>query len=93
MILAPAPVAIGRFTWNSGDRTLSAEMSELTGFGRVYDDAVDEGLTVIGRSGREVTFVVAHVETDREGDVQYWLLVPAKANDHRLNVTVTVYND
>ena len=42
--LLPKPVSVTAFTWMPAERMFVAEMSEIRGFGRVYDDACDEGL-------------------------------------------------
>jgi PleD family two-component response regulator len=61
-------------------------------FGRVYDDACDEGLTLVSRyNGEELVLVVNHTEVDREGDLRYWDLVPADFRPARF--AVRVYND
>jgi hypothetical protein len=51
--------------------------SVLGGFGRAFDDACDEGLTLIERNGlREIVCVVEEEVRDRDNDVQYWVLKP-----------------
>lgn len=67
-------------------------------FGRVYDDACDEGLKIRSeRSGVMATFVVARTECDSEGDLRYWLLLPSTETLRRQpqlrGWTVVVYND
>lgn len=87
--LRPAPVAIRQFDYNAQTRTFLAEMSETAGFGRVYPDATDEGLTIIGTTGREVVFVVDDEVRDADHDVQFWRL---RATDGS-GLTVVIYND
>lgn len=90
MLLKPNPVSSRQFMWtgNSG----VAEMSELRGFGRVWNDSCDEGLTVVShRTGEEVVFAVEHVEVDSEGDIRYWNLKPAQTMN--VLVVLTVFND
>jgi hypothetical protein len=94
--LRPAPVASDRFTWDG--HMFTAEMSDLHGFGRVYDDAADEGLTLVSSRypGEQVVFVVERVERDREGDTLYWELGPARNRQparHPVDFKIRVYND
>lgn len=95
MLLNPAPVSTARFQWD-GQR-FSAEISDLPGFGRVYDDACDEGLTLVSarRPGEQIVFAVTHIERDREGDLLYWDLAPAfgQPTAWSCTFTVRVFND
>lgn len=85
--LRPAPVSSRQFMWKGSHGV--AEASELNGFGRVWSDSCDEGLTVVSaRTGDIRVFVVDHVEYDPEGDTRWWDL---KSLDERL--TLTVFND
>jgi hypothetical protein len=89
-ILKPAPVSSRQFDYSHVDGYV-AEISSTNGLGRVYDDACDEGLTLVSqRTGREVVFVVDEVER-RDGDVLLWRLVPAKPSESR--VPMTLFND
>lgn len=95
MLLKPAPISSSRFTYVYSERMLVAEASDLGPlcFGQVWNDSCDEGLTVVSaRTGREVVFVVNHVET-RDGDLLYWNLIPAKRGDVAGHCTVRIYND
>lgn len=99
-VLRPAPVTSDRFMWSKKDRRFYAEASDLgpgrSCFGRVWDDACDEGLTMVSsrKAGEEVVMVVEHTEVDREGDVRWWDLKPAKLEDRkRVGWTVRVWND
>jgi hypothetical protein len=90
-MLRPNPVNSTRFTWHAATRTYSIEMSDLGGFGRVFDDACDEGITLVERFGLgEVVCVVEHHAT-REGDVLYWVLKPL--NYKGAPFTIKVFND
>lgn len=98
MILHPLPVQSGQFTWIAGSREFVAELSDLGGkFGRVYDDAIDEGLILVSsrHPGKpDIVFVINHEQRDAEGDVQYWDLVPASLAQRRaVPFTVRVFND
>lgn len=88
-VLAPAPTAIRQFHYDAATRTFTAEVSSTNGLGRVYDDACDDGLTVVGATGRKVVFVVARVERDREGDLLAWHLTDVDGAGFRM----TLWND
>jgi hypothetical protein len=76
-MLRPNPVNATRFAWNADTRTYAIDMSDIGGFGRVFDDACDEGLTLIERHGlREVVCIASAPVKDKEGDIQYWELKP-----------------
>lgn len=96
MILKPSPISTRRFFYQKDAGLLTAEISDFGpgfGFGQVYDDACDEGLTLVShKTGTEVTYGVEHVERDREGDLLYWDLRPA---DRKLDYlpTVRIFND
>jgi hypothetical protein len=93
-LLTPTRTSYSQFTWCPDGRNFVAEMSEINGFGRVYDDSCDEGLTIVGKTGREVVFVVEHVEVDRaENEILFWELSAVKPADRELGVGVTIYND
>lgn len=93
--LRPAPVSTAQFTWDRAHRMLVTEISNFGhgfDFGRVYDDACDEGVTLVSEhTGRQVVFAVNHIERDREGDLLYWDLIPASHAD--CNCTVRIFND
>jgi hypothetical protein len=76
--LRPKPISATRFVWFADAREYCIDMSQLGGFGQVYDDACDEGLTLIERHGlREVVCVVE--ETDvHDGEVKGWRLKPVR---------------
>jgi hypothetical protein len=89
MILKPAPVSTRQFTYGAESHSFVAEMSDLNGFGQVYDDAADVGFTMVSsRTGREVVFVVADEQRDGEGDILFWTL---KSTDGKF--TATIFND
>lgn len=96
MILRPTPVSLRNFTLSADERgrcLLVAEASSLPSFGRVYDDACDEGLTVVSHhTGREVVYGVSDEVKDREGDIAYWTLIPADLRDSGLP-NLRVFND
>ena len=93
MLLKPSRVSTDRLTFCREEWLLVAEMSDLPGFGRVWDDACDEGLTLVShRTGREVVYAVNHIERDDEGDLLYWDLRPVDHRDNSLP-TLRVFND
>lgn len=57
-------------------------------FSRVYDDACDVGLTLIGRT-REIVFVITEIEKDSEGDLIYYELTSISEPGW----TITIFND
>lgn len=76
-VLTSKIVSGGRFHWHGNEGVAEMSDLEIPGFGQVYDDACDEGLTVIGH--RElVTFVVVGTN-DNDGEVTGWRL--ASIND------------
>lgn len=87
--LFPAPVPIRQFDYDAGTRIFTAEVSDTHGFGRVWPDAADEGLTIVGATGRRVVFAVHDEERDADGDVQLWRLV---AIDHS-GFRIVLFND
>jgi hypothetical protein len=90
-ILKPNPISTTQFTWDKASKTFIGEISSTHGFGRVYNDSADEGLTLVSQwTGREMVFVVEHTERDQDGDVQFWLLKPV---DRSLWATVKLFND
>lgn len=87
----PCPVSTRQFTWLADQRTYVGEISSTYGLGRVYDDACDEGLTLVSaKTGREVVFVVTETGV-REGEIFDWTLRPAY--DKYLDVTIKLLND
>lgn len=93
-ILHPPVTPASQLHWNSRDRTYAGEISSTNGFGRVYDDACDEGLTLIGETGRSVVFVIDHTSRDAEGEVTGWTLRPAvRLTPGFRGVTLILFND
>lgn len=90
--LRPAPVSTAQFTFDARQARFVAEISDLGRgftFGRVWDDSVDEGLTLVStRTGDEIVFVVDD-EIVRDGEIRYWKLIPAVAP---FTYTMIVFN-
>lgn len=91
-VLKPAPVSTRQFSFDNGTHNFSAEISSTNGLGRVYDDACDDGLTLVSsRTNREIVFVVKETHRDGEGDITHWTLVPNDRTHRRF--TMTLWND
>lgn len=89
--LTPAPVSTRQLHYDPAKRQYVGEISSTNGLGRVYDDACDEGLTLVSATtGREVVFVVDRTVRDDDGDVMFWELVPASDS---VRVSVLLFND
>lgn len=75
MVLHPTPVSTRQFTLDGA--TFVAEISDFGPgfkFGQVYDDACDEGITLVSQwTGAEIVFAVHHEER-RDGDLLWWEL-------------------
>lgn len=78
MILHPPEISTKLFSYHAEDKTFSAEISTLEGnggfaLGQVYDDACDEGFTLVSqRTGQLVVFARHSEDKDREGDIVGW---------------------
>jgi hypothetical protein len=99
-LLKPAPVSWRQLTWLPAERKFVAEISDTNGFGRVWDDSCDLGLTIVGKTGREVVFVIWADHRDAEGELTHWELRPAVGQrphpgliDQLVGVTLTLFND
>lgn len=95
MLLKPAPVSTRQLSYSPATRTFIGEISSTNGFGQVWDDSTDEGLTLVSTTGTEVVYVVQDVDVDkREGEVRSWTLIPAAGQDARANGTsIKLFND
>ncbi len=85
------------FHWDRVTRTLTAEISLLgrKPFGRIWDDALDLGFSIISHhTGRQVTFVVNEIDLTPDHDIAGWWLKPVRvgANDVQ-DIRVLVIND
>lgn len=87
-LLTPAPVNIRQLSYSTLSRTFTAEISSTNGLARVWADSCDEGLTVVGTTGKHVTFVVSDEHRDGEGELTHWTLRSTEGN-----FTLTLFND
>lgn len=91
MILKPKPVSIRQFNYDRATRTLAAEISSTNGMGRVFDDAADEGLTIVSSKGVEVVFCVDRTNV-KDGEIIGWTLRPV-GDWTGSRLTVELFND
>ena len=94
MVLRPPAISTDMFHYHKKHKSFTAELSDLRDFrvGRVYDDACDEGFTMVSQwTGQEVVFALERRKTDREGDVQFWEYISVTPKFR--GFTVTIFND
>jgi len=83
-----------RFDWDKAQGHLVTEACTLQGrlFGRLYNDACDEGFEIhSSRTGRTVKFHLDEVHRDSDGDVTHWTFKPV--DTHGTVSKVIVFND
>lgn len=94
-LLRPCPCSTRSITFDRENNLLVGEISSLgvgVTFERVWNDACDEGLTLIShRTGTEVVYAVEDVKSC-EGDILYWTLIPANYRE-RFLPELRLYND
>jgi hypothetical protein len=75
MILTPNPISSSRFSFKGN--TFLAEASDFGrnfNLGRVYDDACDEGFSIVSvKTGKVAVFALYNHEEDGEGDLVSWI--------------------
>lgn len=75
MLLNPSPISSSKFSFKNA--VFSAEASDFGrsfDLGRVYDDAYDEGFTIVSeRTGKPAVFALYNHDEDLEGDVTAWI--------------------
>lgn len=84
MLLHPQPISFKQLDLIDG--VWVGEISSTRGFGRVYDDAADVGLTLVGDT--EVVYVVTG-EVMHKGELAGWELKPAQGS----GPLMTLFND
>ncbi len=91
-VLKPRPISTRQLSYDPATNEWVGEISSTRGFGQVYDDACDEGLTLVSaKTGREVVFVVSQTHI-REGEITHWTLIPA-GEDAWGAGRITLFND
>jgi len=92
MILEPNPISTRQITYDPDHIMLVGEISSTNGFGRVFDDACDEGLTVVShRTGKSIVYAVSHIERGDDG-IAFWDLIPADRRQKHLP-KLRLFND
>lgn len=91
---------VERFTWNSKDKTLVSELSDIgfQAFERVYPDACDCGLTIVNSDkGTSAVFYLSKEDRDKEGDLRFYELLPTPESIRKYpklqGVKVILFND
>jgi hypothetical protein len=92
MLLSPPSVSTALLTYTKTDNVMAAEASDLPEPGRVWDDAVDVGYTVVSHHTGHAVVYAGHQVCDRDGDIVYWDYLPASRFDEGLP-TLRVFND
>lgn len=90
--LNPAPISKRQFTWNPKAHEYVGEISSTHGFGQVWDDSCDEGLTLVSDDGHMHPFVVESTHRDVDGGILFWVLSPADGSTPRF-VRIQLFND
>lgn len=91
---------IGLFNYNKSTHTLVAEASDL-GEGswsrQIYPDSIDRGITIIGKNGSAVDFVIEEEIRDEEGELLSWVLKPTADSIRKVpaarGIVVELFND
>lgn len=92
--LYPAPVSTRQFHFDKDARLFIGEISSTHGFGRVWNDSCDEGLTLVSaRTGKHVTFAIVETIRDADGDITQWMLRPTPDSDCDADLGVVLFND
>jgi hypothetical protein len=103
-LLSTPEYSTRRFTWSAETRTFSAEASDFTNaagptLGRVYDDACDEGFTLISQWTNQRMPLRLREIIREDGDVLGWIYEPV-TQGRRTNLhpvlpafKVVIFND
>jgi hypothetical protein len=94
-LLQPPATSSRQLTWEPSRAEYVGEVSSTRGFGRVYADACDEGLTLVSATtGHSVVLVVTHEERDTvENETLFWLLEPVRTAQVKAPFRVRLFND
>ena len=91
--LRPAPISSRQLHFDANTNEWVGEISSTNGFGRVWNDSCDEGLTLVSAdSGRETVFYVNRTIRNTDGDIAFWILAPV-AEPGALPCTIRLFND
>jgi hypothetical protein len=91
-LLSPTRIGTQHFTWVPDKSLFVAEDSSLPRPSRVWDDACDEGYTLVSeRTGEELVIALEHVERSEDG-IAHWDYQPIAATFHNRFI-VRVFND
>lgn len=92
-LLSPVATPTSQLSWVAEDQQFVGEVSSTNGFGRVFNDACDEGMTLFNRAtGRSVVVAIDHVEVI-DGEVVSWTLKPVQPSKLARPFTVLLFND
>ena len=77
--------------------TFISDLGKDFHFTRVYNDSLDEGLTIVSsKTGKAVTFAINKVDK-LEGNIRYWELTPVKESIQKVpeakKCKVLIFND
>lgn len=85
------------FSYFPESKTFSTEESTLRAnrapdvFGRLYDDACDEGFVLVSqRTGKEVAMYLASIDTNKDNEIAGWHFKPVSP---RHDFSVFIIND
>lgn len=78
--------AMQHFSYNKLTKLLVADASEL----RLSN--VRDGVTVLSTTGKAVTFELAEMQRNVEGDLTYWTLMPVPGSV-REDISLVIFND
>ena len=92
-----------RFTYSPNEKQFSAESSDFCRgnrglFHRIYEDACDEGITLISsKTGTEVDYYIDEEIENGEGELLSWLLKPTQQSIRKspaaTGTSVLIFND
>ncbi len=93
-VLSPSTAISTRMLSRTGTVEWVGEMSDLGGpLCRVFDDACDEGFTLVSeRTGKAVTMVADGEKRDGEGELM-WIDFAAAGQDRKIGIAVRLFND
>lgn len=88
-----------KFSYNKGQ--FIAEMSDFGPCGLrwypIYPDACDEGIALVGKTGKVVIYYLNEVRRDADGDIQSWEFKPISEHARKwpevAQTHITIFND